>query len=351
MRKPPEPEIIRPLDSEDWKNFLLSSESALVFHHPRWLRLLQETYHYEILAVVARDATGTIISGIPFAHIKSRLTGNRLVSLPFTDHCPVLERAEGLERVMVDKLKEYSGQIKSRYFELRTGQLEPGMEIGPEFVRHVLPLSKDTEAIFKQFDQKSVQWGIKKAQKMNVKFEFATDRSSVKRFIELNALTRKKHGILPQPDGLFYRLRELLFQNDLGFIVQAKVEGQVVASSVFLHFNGTFFYKYNASDPRFLKYQPNNLILWEAIKFAAANNGKSFDFGRSETSNRGLVDFKKRWETNELPLVYSLHPKVDTYTAEASGKSWKSRAVSVMATLLPTRVCRIVGGIIYRHAG
>lgn len=313
--------------------------------------MLKETYNYEIYAVVNKDKDGNILSGLPIAKIDSWITGRRLVSLPFTDYCPIVEPTVEGNKLLISKLMEFSSEIRAQYIELRTGTLEIPMEAGASFVQHRLLLDKIPDLLFKEFDQKSVQWGIKKAQKMEVETEFTTDVASIRRFIELNAATRKKHFVLPQPDRFFHKMRDILFVNDLGFIVQAKVHGKIIASSIFLHLNGAFFYKYNASDPHFLKYQPNNLILWDAIKFATSKEGKSFDFGRSELSNKGLVDFKKRWATEEAKLDYSMFPKVMTYTSQSSNNSWKARAVVLVSTLLPPRACRTIGGILYRHIG
>ena len=54
-------------------------------------RLLRDEYGYEIGACCVRDDE-RIEAAIPFARIKSRLTGNRLVALPFSDHCPPAAR-------------------------------------------------------------------------------------------------------------------------------------------------------------------------------------------------------------------------------------------------------------------
>ncbi len=88
----PEARLIDPISDGEWLAFVGNSPSAEIFHHPLWLDLLRSQYGYEIQACCIGNGDG-IEAGIPIARIDSRLTGSRLVSVPFSDVCsPVLDR-------------------------------------------------------------------------------------------------------------------------------------------------------------------------------------------------------------------------------------------------------------------
>ena len=231
-------EIIDPTVSPQWLKLIGNSANATVFHHPGWIQALASTYHFKPLAIVALDETSESVGGIPFMEVKSFLTGKRLVSLPFTDYCLPLYGRDQVLRAMESQLLTMREERNCRYVELRYAGAGEQFREGKRYVWHRLALDAPEDAIFKKFDQKSVQWGIKKALKMGVQVMRGTDESLIREFIRLNAMTRKKHGIFPQPDKFFESIRRNLMEKDLGFIGAAVVEGKVVAASIFLHFNG-----------------------------------------------------------------------------------------------------------------
>src|SRR5512133_2227899 len=97
-------ELVDPLRDARWGELLTSSHAAGPFHHPLWLRLLHTQYGYGLGAVCVTEADGRLAAGLPFARIHSRLTGPRLVALPFSDLCaPVVSRTAsepGLEALV-----------------------------------------------------------------------------------------------------------------------------------------------------------------------------------------------------------------------------------------------------------
>jgi CelD/BcsL family acetyltransferase involved in cellulose biosynthesis len=343
-------EVLDPVVSSRWKEFIKHSPRATIFHHPGWIRALATTYRYKPLGVVAIDDANITSGGIPFLDVASPLTGRRLVSLPFTDHCNPLYRDDEAKESMLREVVRMGKGKEYRYVEIRAGNLGGEFKEGSPYAVHQLAMGGTAQSLFKSFDQKSVQWGIKKAVKMGVQIIRSDERSVLDEFIRLNAMTRRKHGIFPQPDRFFEAIREYVMEPGFGFVGAARVDGRIVAASVFLHFNGTVFYKYNASDPSYHRYQPNNLILWDAMQWALDSGIHTFDFGRSELSNTGLLEFKRRWATNEQELKYSYVPAAQS-SADEFSKSWKMEALHRAARITPSRLARIIGGVIYRHAG
>jgi len=68
--------------------------------------------------------------------------------------------------------------------------------------------------------------------------------------------------------------------------------------------------KYGASEKAYHHLRPNNLIMWEAIKWCAQNGFKTFSLGRTEPENEGLLQFKQGWGTTEKiikEIGYFLH--------------------------------------------
>src|ERR1700729_3992442 len=79
------------LDSR-WDDLVASQPKASVFHHTRWLKALAGTYSYRPIVLTSSPPGERLFEGIAFCEVRSWITGSRLVSLPFADHCePLLD--------------------------------------------------------------------------------------------------------------------------------------------------------------------------------------------------------------------------------------------------------------------
>jgi CelD/BcsL family acetyltransferase involved in cellulose biosynthesis len=113
-----------------WEDFLDRHPQSSVFHTPGWLEALRRTYGYEPCVVTTAAPGEELRNGIVFCRVKSWLTGNRAVSLPFADHCqPLVESSESLQ-VLLDALREEQGRAKWKYVELRPAQEITGLGTG-----------------------------------------------------------------------------------------------------------------------------------------------------------------------------------------------------------------------------
>src|ERR1700733_3920504 len=90
-----------PLVDPRWSGLAASHPSASVFHSVGWLNALQKTYGYEPLVYTNSPEHTPLSNGIIFCRVKSWLTGRRLVSLPFSDHCePLVDSVEELNELL-----------------------------------------------------------------------------------------------------------------------------------------------------------------------------------------------------------------------------------------------------------
>jgi len=81
---------IEPLRDPRWGALVKRHPNASIFHTPGWLQALQRTYGYERLVFTTAAPGEELKNGTAFCRIQSWLTGLRMVSLPFSDHCELL---------------------------------------------------------------------------------------------------------------------------------------------------------------------------------------------------------------------------------------------------------------------
>src|SRR5205085_3632500 len=78
---------VDPLKDPRWPRFLEGHPRASVFHSPAWLNALFKTYGYKSIVYTTCRPDEELRNGVVLCRVESWLTGRRLVSLPFSDHC------------------------------------------------------------------------------------------------------------------------------------------------------------------------------------------------------------------------------------------------------------------------
>src|SRR5262245_13226645 len=93
---------IDPLTDSRWPQLTARHPRGSIFHPRGWLEALHRTYGYQPAAVTTDDNSGRLSGAIVFCHVKSKLTGNRIVSVPFSDYCDPLVEHEHEERELFE---------------------------------------------------------------------------------------------------------------------------------------------------------------------------------------------------------------------------------------------------------
>lgn len=337
-----------PIADGRWSALLGRSPEATAFHHPAWLALLRDQYRYDMRAVCVQDERGELAAGLPVARIRSRLTGSRLVALPFSDACPPLVAEDAPEGARERLLEALAAEQEREGVELEVRDRIPelGGGAGERFHQHVLDLRPGLDAVTAGFSKSQVKRGAKKARREGVTIERRGDREALDEFFRLHVATRRRQGVPTQPRR-FIRRFEDLFGRGLGHVLLARWEERTIAAAVFLAFNGTLIYKYGASDREQLDKRPNNLLFTEAIEWGCANGMRRLDFGRTDLDNEGLRSFKRAFGAEEATLGYTRLPAQEGSSALAAG----SARLGFVIRRTPPLFGQMVGSVLYRHVG
>src|ERR1700704_505888 len=78
---------IHPLDDPRWSELVGRHPFSSMFHSREWLHALHRTYGYQPIAFTTSQPGAKLQDAVLFCRVDSWLTGRRLVSLPFSDHC------------------------------------------------------------------------------------------------------------------------------------------------------------------------------------------------------------------------------------------------------------------------
>ena len=342
-----------PIRDPRWATLVKAHPKASVFHTVPWLRALRSTYGYETLAFTTSPPTGELKNGIVFCHVDSWLTGDRLVSLPFSDHCePLCESSQELN-FLIRYLQSVLEHEKWKHFQVRAihgelGQKDggPGCLPGAEYFFHTIDLRPDLEEVFRGFDKDSVQRRIRRADRAELCEKCGRSEGLLRDFYSLFLITRRRQRVPPTPYRWF---RNLIAE--LGDALEIRVaykQETPIAALITLRFRDIAYYKYGCSDERFNRYGATPWLFWKAMVSAKLCGAVEFDLGRTELDNGGLLAFKNRWVQHPKRLLYWQYPCA---AHQSIAQRWKSKLAAQCFSFLPQVVQKNIGELLYKHVG
>lgn len=340
---------IDPMSDARWEEFVNSHSQSSVFHSTSWLKALKYAYGYDSVVFTTCQPRKTLTNGVLFCRVKNWLTGNRLVSLPFSDHCEPLagDSAELDDLLLSIRQSVYPGRWK--YVEIRPTCYQPDVRTGfHESLRyrvHGLDLRTGKQRLFNNLHKDSIQRKIRRAEREKLVYEEGTSENLLKKFYELLAITRRRQFLPPQPMSWFRALIDS-FRSDVKIRVASK--GDVpIASILTLSHKRSLVYKYGCSDARYHSCGGMVLLLWNTIREAKECGIEELDMGRSDVDNLGLISFKEHWGAIGKPLVYWSYPKRPASALNA----WQRAMLRRIVPITPESALRMAGNLLYRYIG
>jgi CelD/BcsL family acetyltransferase involved in cellulose biosynthesis len=341
---------IDPLSDSRWDDFVANDPRASVFHQRGWLKALASTYSYEPVVLTSAPAGQRLTDGIVFCQVKSWITGSRLVSLPFTDHCEPLLKESSDSFQLAEWMHTERSRHHWKYVELRPlswGENSTYPLVASQsFWFHTLDLVPSLERIFGALHKNSMQRRIRRAERELLSYETGCSEQLLNDFYSLLLITRRRHQLLPQPHTWFRNLIASLGQN-----VQLRVarkDGIPVAAIMTLRHRTTVVYKYGCSNERFHHLAAMPFLFWKLIEESKSAGAEQIDFGRTDLDNDGLIAFKDRFGTARKRLTYLRYPE----SAKEKGVMASDLpAVRRLLSVLPDVFLPWAGRLVYRHIG
>jgi Acetyltransferase (GNAT) domain len=346
---------IEPLTDPRWETFVRGHRRASVFHSRAWLDALRRTYGYEPVAYTTSAPGSPLRDGAVFCRVESRLTGRRLVSLPFSDHCDLLVNEPEDLPVFANGLERELQNENWRYIEIRplhmTEMVNGLGQSSATYSFHKLDLRPDLKTLLGNCHRSSTQRKIQRALREGLVYTEGSNESLLDSFYRLLVLTRQRHHLPPQPKS-WYRNLMGGFGRDLKIRLALK-DGRPVAGMLTLRYKDILVYKNGGSDSRFHNLGAMHLLYWESIRDAKDLGLHTFDLGRTDAEQAGLIKFKNRWGAEQSTLTYTRfavkgHTK---HVFDQNKSGWKMRLLKRAFAVTPRGLLPSVGSILYKHAG
>jgi CelD/BcsL family acetyltransferase involved in cellulose biosynthesis len=299
-----------------WASLVSQHESNL-FHCPPWIRALQQTYGLPIRAYVAQDGAGEPQAGMSFCRVEDILDP-RVASMPFSDYCDPLVYDQATWNQFVERLLAQRCPVTVRCLYNDLPLSDARFSLYSRAKWHGVDLQPDEDTLWQRVDESSRR-AIRKARSSGIVVRPAESKDELRRFFELHLRIRKyKYRLLAQPYSLFENLWEQFVEQQNGFLMVAAHEGTIIGGVYFLGWKDTIYYKFNASDTTNLSYRPNDLVVWESMRYAKERGYKLLDFGLSDWDQEGLLRYKRKFATDERTISFLRYTPDSAPSAQTS---------------------------------
>lgn len=344
---------VDPLSDPRWPELVERHPNASVFHTANWLKTIYCTYGCKPVVFTTSAPGHDLKNGVVFCPINSWLTGRRLVSLPFSDHCESLCDSTESATYLIGSLQSALKCQEWKYLEVRPidekfGQICEGIGFLPDalYFLHRLNLRQDLKEVFANLDKDSVRRRIQRAERAGLVEQRGRSDDLLKSFFGLFVATRSRHGLPPMPYAWFQNLIRCLGEAlEIRVAFRDKIP---IAGILTLRFKDTVYFKYGCSDLRFHRFGATPWLLWNAIEAGKSSGANEFDMGRTEENNAGLLNFKNHWVPQPNKLVYWRFPRVSSLYS-INGRNFK--IAKRIFSCMPDRLLSLTGSLLYRHIG
>jgi len=329
----------------DWDSFVQASADATAYHCFGWKAVFARSFGHTAYYIAAVDDDGEWRGILPLVHMRSRLFGNFIVSLPFVNYGGLLCHSEVAATLLLDEAEKIRRSCGASHVELRHLARMPGnLPTNQHKVTMVLELAGSAEDQWKAFDSK-LRNQIRKAQKSALHCTRG-HLDLLDGFYEAFARNMRDLGTPVYSKDFFRNILETF--PDTTAVIAVWLEGKIIAAGLASWFKGNIEVPWASSIRDYKPLCPNHMLYWEAIRFSIERGFREFDFGRS-TPDGGTYHFKKQW--GALPIQLNWQYLMDEHgrLPALNPSNPKYRAAIGIWQHLPVSVTKVLGPLIVRN--
>jgi len=347
-------EIAEPKDSQKWNTLVKNNLDSTFYHLWEWSRILSLTYGYQSIHLQVKKGD-TLLCVLPLIHVKSRIFGNRILSLPFCEHGGPITNLlidsaiiRSAIKSIIKSVNKIGTKFKVDFIELRNPPLlsytsetlhNNNFIKFQQYITFKLNLTIALEKIWNKMS-KNRKRAIKRAIKTGLIIDEVQTYKELKIYYELYLKTQVRHGSPPNSYSFFKTIFDILYLKKMCKILIAKYQSRIVGGAIVFHYNDTIYWWNAVMDDNFRHINPTDLLLWEIIEWGAKNKFKFFDFGRTR-HNTTIYRYKEAWGGQKIPLYDFIHFLKKKERPDPTQKKYEYMAR--IWSLIPTSITRRVG--------
>jgi FemAB-related protein (PEP-CTERM system-associated) len=291
------------ITSEDrklWQDYIEKHPEATHYHDWEWRDVVEGVFQKKTHYLMA-EAEGKIEGVLPLVYFKTRLFGRFLVSYPYVNYGGILAENPAAQDVLLQAAQTLANELKVEFVELRhRRQMDEALPLKTHKVTFLLPLPANEEDLWKSFKSK-LRSQIRRPMKEDM-YGVSGDLNLLNDFYYIFCRNMRDLGTPVYAKAFFKSILQHFPKRSAIVVVYSKDKHPVAAAFLLMH-RDTVEIPWASSLREYNRFGPNMLLYWEALRFAATQGYKCFDFGRCSPDS-GTYHFKKQWDAEEKPLYW-----------------------------------------------
>jgi serine/alanine adding enzyme len=335
--------IRRLAPSAAWDQFVARADGATYCHLAGWSRVMEEVFGHESVYLVAEDGEGTWRGVLPLIRMRSPLTGQHFLSVPYLNDGGPLGDAAARSALALHAI-ELSTQAGAKLLELRAREEIPGLF--PPVARKVsvhLALPASGEELWRTGFRAKLRSQIKRPMSAGMETHFGADQLDA--FYQVFARNMRDLGTPVLPRRFFERIAATFPEQVIFGVVRH--QGRPIGAGCGFLWREEFEITWASTLREYNPLSPNMLLYWRMMEQAIERGAQRFNFGRCSPGS-STHRFKLQWGGVEVPLPWLQWPRrEDGAAAGADGQLLQFVAQSWRR--LPLPVANLVGPAISAH--
>lgn len=333
-----------PDDGAGWDDFAAAAEGTFC-HRWGWRAVMEEAMGHRCEYLVAREADGAWAGLLPLVHLRSRLLGRYLLSMPFLNDGGPLGSTRA-RTALAAAAVERARAAGARLLEVRTREAAgPPLETAVRKVSVHLDLPATVDALWAETFRAKLRSQVRRPLKEGM--EARVGPEEVDGFYGVFARNMRDLGTPVLPRAFFDALLRA-FGGDVVFATVRTPGGEAVAGGCALVWRGEMEITWASSLRAWNTVSPNMLLYARLMEEAVRRGVRIFSFGRC-TPGSPTHRFKLQWGGRDVPLPWgqwsprgdAALPAADRPAFRAATALWRRLPLSVANRLGPPLARRI----------
>ena len=345
-------------DQRSWDEYVWSHPDGVAYQFFAWKKAVEDAYGFDCPYFIAKR-NRKVVGVFPLSRIHLPFCAGSLVSLPYCDIGGGLADSESIAQALLDKACRFAADRGIRSIEIRAAKNPPSASLYNKAtplqnkVRMLLKLPDSGDALMKGFKSK-LRSQVRKPSKDGLTAKIG-GLSFLDDFYRVFAENMRDLGS-PVHSRKWIASVLAFYEKSAKCCVVYMPDGEPAASGIILCHSRTVSIPWASSLRRLNRWNPNMLLYWSLLEYAAESGFDSFDFGRS-TLDEGTYRFKKQWGAMPTPLFWLRHSVVGFSKKRQKNRSFlhMSRNFSIrnitenIVQKLPVNVATFLGGHTRRY--
>ncbi|NGX17081.1 FemAB family XrtA/PEP-CTERM system-associated protein [Wenzhouxiangella sp. XN24] len=324
-----------PADDAAWDAFVAAHPKGTLYHARGFHDAVQEAFGAPSHGLIAENECGDIVGLMPLIRQRSRLFGDRLVSLPYANHGGPLAEDPSVALELFNAAGALQQELGCQQVEVRDLESrELHWHVHTDKVLMTLALPETPELLGNALGAK-MRSQCRRALKEGAEVVHG-GVELVPEFYRVFATNMRDLGTPVYPRRWFNVLASHL--GDAIHLVVVRLRGEPVAGAVLVQWKNTLEIPWASSHRDFNRFAVNMLLYRSALDFAIRTGCRDFDFGRS-TRGSGPHKFKRQWGAEESAIYWRMHPR-------SAGAGRTSDLVRAIWKRLPLPLANSIGPLL-----